>query len=404
MKKDPNFKVCKTKILKIAPHPNPVVERLLIATVYGFEVVIGKNSGYNVGQDVIYFPENSVLPAKIENYLFPIDAKIKLTKARIRACRIQKFVSQGMIAPFSEIATLCNLGEVASDTDLSDLLDVVKYYPPSFVANQPKEQKDQKVRNKPKTNHYFKEYNGCTNIKWEPHAFTEDNVVWISEKIHGSNWRAGYLPNEPTTFKGKLFKFLRLTSAYEFCYGSNTVQRQKKTKSPTWYGADIYAEMAHKYKIKEKLKDYPGYVLYGEIYGPGVQKGYHYGLEEGQRDLVIFDVLVQSKKDQNWLSRKNAEDFCAKLGLKFVPVLYEGPWNKEIAEGFVGGNSVFAPTQKVREGIVVKNDDILTLHRKKIKIINPEYTMKEANDETTDHQEIEGEVEVLDLNDDFYLI
>ena len=404
MKKDPNFKVCKTKILNIAPHPNPVVERLLIATVYGFEVVIGKNSGYYVGQDIIYFPVNSVLPAKIENYLFPIDAKIKLTKARIRACRIQKFVSQGMIAPFDEIAALYNLGKVASDTDLADLLDVVKYYPPSFVANQPKEQKDQKVRNKPKTNSYFKEYNGCTNIKWEPHAFTEDNVVWISEKIHGSNWRAGYLPNEPTTLWEKFKKLLRITSAYEFCYGSNTVQRQKKTKSPTWYGADIYAEMAHKYKIKEKLKEYPGYVLYGEIYGPGVQKGYHYGLEEGQRDLVIFDVLVQSKKDQTWLSRKNAEDFCAKLGLKFVPVLYEGPWNKEIAEGFVGGNSVFAPTQKVREGIVVKNDDILTLHRKKIKIINPEYTMKEANDETTDHQEIEGEVEVLDLNDDFYLI
>ena len=191
MKKDPNFKVCKTKILNIAPHPNPVVERLLIATVYGFEVVIGKNSGYYVGQDIIYFPVNSVLPAKIENYLFPIDAKIKLTKARIRACRIQKFVSQGMIAPFDEIAALYNLGKVASDTDLADLLDVVKYYPPSFVANQPKEQKDQKVRNKPKTNSYFKEYNGCTNIKWEPHAFTEDNVVWISEKIHGSNWRAG---------------------------------------------------------------------------------------------------------------------------------------------------------------------------------------------------------------------
>jgi len=391
--KDPNFKVCKTSILEITPHPNPTVLRLEIATVYGFQVVVGKGQ-YKVGDIVIYLPINSILPAKIENYLFPIDAKIKLTKARIRACRIQKFVSQGMIAPFDEIAKLCNLGYILQDVDIADELDVVKYYPPSFVANQPKDQNAPKVRNKPKTNQYFKEYNGCTNIKWEPHAFSEENIVWISEKIHGSNWRAGYLPNEPVTLWEKIKKFLHITSAYEFCYGSNTVQRQKRSKSPTWYGSDIYAQMCHRFDLKRKLKEFPGYVLYGEIYGPDIQKGYHYGLEEGQKGLVIFDVLFQTENDQKWLSLEEAQTFCDNLGLQFVPILYQGKWNKEIAESFVAGDSIFAPTQKVREGIVVKNDDLLTLNRKKIKIINPEYSMKEANDETTDHQEIEGEVDI----------
>ena len=423
MKKiDPNFKVCKTTILNIAPHPNPAVHSLLIATVYGFEVIIGKNSGYTLGQEVIYMPVNSVLPGLIENHLFPVDSKIKLTKSRIRACKIQKFVSQGMIAPWEEIRVLCGLSDFPLETDLQEELQVVKYYPPSFVRNEGVA-KEQKVRKKPLTNQYFKEYNGCVNIKWEPHAFTEDNIVWISEKIHGSNWRAGYLPYTVPLIPVPDFKLLtklrttkgffrsliptfdgiwenakhilHLTPQYEFCYGSNTVQRQKRTKSPTWYGADIYAEMCHRFDLKRKLKDYPGYVLYGEIYGPSVQKGYHYGLENEKKGLVIFDVMYQTSDKQVWLSLEEAHTFCDVLGLEFVPVLYQGKWNKEIAEKFVTGNSVFAPTQKVREGIVVKNDDLLTLNRKKIKIINPEYTMKEANDETTDHQEIEGEVDII---------
>lgn len=418
-KLDPNFKVCVTNILSINAHPNPSVNRLLIATVYGFEVVIGKDSGYHVGQKVVYFPVNSVLPGLIENHLFAPDAKIKLTKSRIRACRIQKFVSQGMIAPWEEIRTVCGLPDFPAETDLQEELQVVKYYPPAFVKASNGTAKEPKVRNKPLTNNYFKEYNGCVNIKWEPHAFTEENEVWISEKIHGSNWRAGYLPYSTPAIAVPYFKSfkgffrslkptfatlwenvkhgLRLTPKFEFCYGSNTVQRQKRTKSPTWYGADIYAEMCHRFDLKRKLKDYPGYVLYGEIYGPSVQKGYHYGLENDAKGLVIFDIMYQSKDKQVWLSLDEAQNFCENLGLDFVPILYTGKWNKEIAESFVAGNSVFAPTQKVREGIVVKNDDLLTLNRKKIKIINPEYTMKEANDETTDHQEIEGEVCIDDV-------
>lgn len=418
---DPNFKVPLTTVLAINPHTNPDVLRLELATVYGFQVVVGKGS-YKVGDTVIYMPVNSVLPGLIENHLFPVGSKIKLTKSRIRAARIQKFVSQGMIAPWEEIRTLCGLPDFPLETDLQEQLQVVKYYPPSLVQNKDGVAKEPKVRNKPLTNQFFKEYNGCVNIRWEPHAFTEDNDVWISEKIHGSNWRAGYLPYTVPSIPAPDFKsltklktvkgffrslkptfstlwentkhILHLTPQYEFCYGSNTVQRQKRSNSPTWYGADIYAEMCHRFDLKRKLKDFPGYVLYGEIYGPDVQKGYHYGLETGQKGLIIFDVMYQTKDKQVWLCLEEAQTFCDNLGLEFVPVLYQGKWNKEIAESFVAGNSVFAPTQKVREGIVVKNDDLLTLNRKKIKIINPEYTMKEANDETTDHQEIEGEVDL----------
>jgi len=423
---DSNFKVALTQIVDIAPHPNPVVERLEIATVYGFQVIVGKGT-YKVGQKVIYLPVNSILPRKLETFLFPPDSKITLDKSRIKACKIQQFVSQGMIAPWEEIKNLYKLEEFPLETDLQLQLNVVKYYPPvmgnSFntVSSKP----IPKIRNKPKNNIYFKEYNGCTNINWVPNAFTEEDIVWISEKIHGSSWRAAYLPNSgykisypnfklllhKKTIKNffssikqsfisvvdKFKEFFKLSSEFEFCYGSNTVQRQKKTESPTWYGEDIYAQMCKDYSIKEKLKDYPGYVLYGEIYGPNVQKGYHYGLKNGERKLIIFDVMYQTKTDQTWLSCEDAYEFCKKLELPFVPILYKGKWDKTLAINLAKGNSILCPTQKVIEGVVVKNDNVLNLNRRKIKIINPEYTMKEAKGETTDFTEIEGEVFIDDF-------
>lgn len=395
---DPNFKVPLTKILEINPHPNPKVHSLCIAKVYDFEVVISSKSGYTVGMDVVYFPINSVLPGNIESYLFPADSKIKLEKGRIKAIRIQKFVSQGMIVPWSEIKQFLNLELHEScyyEEDLQTYLNIVKYKPPvKHNTPQPSESKKPQSRNKTSENPYFKEYKGCVNIKWEPHAFSEFENVWISEKIHGSLARFGYLPPIKLTKETwhpkslwlkikKFFGYIPKQPNYEWCIGSNHVQRQNKLESPTWYKKDIYSEMADKYDLKNKLKDFPNYVIFSEIIGESVQKGYHYGLYFDERDMVVFDVMYQTETESRWLKLKEAQDFAAQLGLKFVPVLYEGSFNKELVISLATGDSIFCPEQKVIEGVVIKHADVTTLQRKKIKIINPEYLMKEASGETT---------------------
>lgn len=390
MNKDPNFKVPITTILNILPHPNPDVHSLVIAKIYDFDVIISNKSGYKVGERVVYFPVNSILPAKIENFIFPPDSKIKLEKSRVKAVRIQKFVSQGLIVKWEDIKTLLELPNFKNETDMQEILHVVKYYPPATIVsnNSPKQKKP---RNKPLENPYFKEYNGCTNIKWEPYAFEENDSVYITEKIHGSNWRAGYLPLQPRNLWQKIvYKIHRFFSGkekYEFCYGSNTVQRQHKRDSTTFYSKDVYMQMVEKYNLEAKLKEHPGIVLYGEIYGPTIQKGYHYGLKNTDIDLVIFDVMEQSKDDQRWFDLDSAKNFTEMLGLKFVPVLYEGKWNKDYAVAFATGNSVFCKEQKTIEGVVVKNANIVSLNRKKIKVINPDYLMKESTGETTDATE-----------------
>ena len=57
-------------------------------------------------------------------------------------------------------------------------------------------------------------------------------------------------------------------------------------------------------------------VLYGEGYGPGIQKGG--GLYRPDKSFILFDVLVGGKW---WLDREATNDVAQKLGITVVPYL-----------------------------------------------------------------------------------
>ncbi len=57
-------------------------------------------------------------------------------------------------------------------------------------------------------------------------------------------------------------------------------------------------------------------VLYGEGYGPGIQKGG--GLYRADKAFILFDVLIAG---QWWLSREAIDDIARKLGIETVPYL-----------------------------------------------------------------------------------
>jgi RNA ligase (TIGR02306 family) len=382
--KDSNFKVNLTTIREINPHPNPEVHSLCIAKIYDFDVIISSKSDYKVGDSVVYFPVNSVLPSIIENFMFPADSKVKLQKSRVKAIRIQKFVSQGLIAKWKDIKELYSLKELNLETDLQDKINVTKYHPPTYATITEHLNKKKSRKTKNCNNPLFNSYNGCVNIKWLPYALKDSDEVYITEKIHGTNFRCGWLPFKPHGIWEKIKQFFRLNPKNEFCYGSNNVQRQRRKQSPTWYKDDVYAEAVYKYSLKDIMKEHVGYILYGEIYGPTIQKGYSYGLDATQRNLAVFDIFDSSKNE--WLTLDAVKSFCKDHSLRYAPVLYEGKWDKDFAVSLASGNSKLCPQQKVIEGVVVKNKDITSTQRVKLKIINPDYLMKEADGETSDFQ------------------
>jgi ATP-dependent RNA circularization protein (DNA/RNA ligase family) len=57
-------------------------------------------------------------------------------------------------------------------------------------------------------------------------------------------------------------------------------------------------------------------VLYGEGYGPGIQKGG--GLYRADKAFILYDVLISG---QWWLNREAVDEIAGKLGIETVPYI-----------------------------------------------------------------------------------
>lgn len=57
---------------------------------------------------------------------------------------------------------------------------------------------------------------------------------------------------------------------------------------------------------------------------------------------------------QHWMDPDAVEAYALEREFKFAPVLYKGPYNKELAYSLTSGPSVFCRKELVREGIVIK--------------------------------------------------
>lgn len=93
-------------------------------------------------------------------------------------------------------------------------------------------------------------------------------------------------------------------------------------------------------------------VLFGEGFGPGVQKaGHAYG---GAKRFILFDVVVNG----HWLTWDNVVDVAQKLGIPHVPVLARGV-DLETAKSFVQSSELLPAGSEHIEGIVARTDPYL---------------------------------------------
>jgi RNA ligase (TIGR02306 family) len=299
----------------------------------------------------VYVPIDSILPKNLEDFLFPEDAKIKLNKSRVRQIRIRKIASQGMLISPEDIKQVFGFTPNRLEDDYRNILQITKFEPPA-----PKFQSSMGgggTRFKALENPLFHQYNGLDNIKWFPTLFKDGELVVMQEKIHGTNARAGKLPFTANTVWKKIMKLLRLAPAFEFCYGSNRVQLQNKKGYKGYYGEDVYGRVFQQIDVESKLKN--GETIFGEIYGAGIQKDYDYGCKEGEQKFILFDVKVLDYEGkQRWFSPDEVKAFAQERGFDVVPEVYRGPFSLALAKELTIGDSVLAPSQKIREGVVVK--------------------------------------------------
>lgn len=369
-----SFIVPYTIIKDILPHPN--ADRLSIAKIYDFDVVVAKDL-YKVGQKVIYCPIDSILPENIEKIVFPEGSKIKLNNSRVRQIKIRNFYSQGLIINPESLLGLVNFNYIKDEQDLSGVLNITKFEPPLPKFQQIPNKMGKQRKNLP--NELFHSYNGLTNIKFLPNLFDGKEVV-ITEKIHGSNSRFSILPRPTRTFMDKVKKLFGLLPRYEYLYGSNKVDITNSSNYVGYYGDDIYGKVFKRINAKEKVK--PNEIIYGELYGPKIQKNYEYGQKEVY--FILFDVKIYNEKENSfrWLNPEEVEEYAKERGFAFVPVLYKGIYNKELSIQLSQGPSVLDPNTKVKEGIVIKDRYNYTDengNKVAVKLINPEYLQNPDN-------------------------
>ncbi len=351
-------------------------DNIELAVVGGWNAIT-KKGAQTVGEHVVVATTDAVIPLNISD---AIGVTSYLRKGqRVRTVKLRGVYSECLIIPLdilppmkkqhaNGIGYYWEVGE-----DLMETLGIFKYEPPVKQV-QLSSGKTIRYRSNPNFGVYYK----FPNLKNVAGMFTEEDMVQISRKIHGTNARYGIVKKTKLSFMDKLKKFFRMADElidYEYVYGSHNVE--KGSDSQGFYSTDVWRTIADKYDIKSKLKKYAsdlhlinelgsGIVIYGEIYGAGIQKNYEYGLKDMK--FAGFDVVINGKYEDVLMSEWVFSDNV--LGLPVVETLHLGPWSQEKQDEFVFNNFIEG-TKVPHEGIVIKH---LSGDRHRVaKVINPSY-------------------------------
>lgn len=113
--------------------PIPGADRIEVATVRGWEVVVKKGE-HHVGQEVIYFEVDAALPVSDPRFAFLADRGVKTftdaaghlaTRHVLKTIRLRKVYSQGLVIPAADFPELAGADPASYD----GILGIVKWEP-----------------------------------------------------------------------------------------------------------------------------------------------------------------------------------------------------------------------------------------------------------------------------------
>jgi RNA ligase (TIGR02306 family) len=326
---------------------------------------ITKKGEYQVGDLVVIATTDAIIPQDLSDAMNVTNYLRK--GGRVRTVKLKGVYSECLIIPFEFGPIGAHLFQ---GDNMMDEMRIYKYEPP---VKQIQLASGRKIKYKDNPN--FHVYYKFPNLKNVEGMFTEEDKVQITRKIHGTNARYGIVKKTKLSLLDKIKKFFRLADEwidYEYVYGSHNVE--KGSDSQGFYSTDVWGEIDDRYSIKQQLWNYvkilgkdnmgSGVVIYGEIYGPGIQSNYDYGLKDIK--FAMFDVTHDGKYD----SPNGTYVTTACLGLEHVPELYMGNWSQEIQDKFTFNNFIEG-TKIPHEGIVIKHRS--GMRQKVAKVINPDY-------------------------------
>lgn len=373
----------KAEVVRLTIEEHPNADALELARVGDYVSIVQKGA-FKTGDLGVYIPEQAVL----EDWLIAtlgLEGRLAgKAKNRVKAIRLRGIFSQGLILPlhfeeaidadfnagtsrlvpmwvldFSHIEMGPMRVRVELGDDVTKWLSITKYEPiiPTHMNGQ--------VFN---ASGYTMKYD-IENIKGHPDVFNDDEIVVITEKLHGTWCCFGYHPDAETVIvssKGMSGKGLAFKLNEE-----NEHNLYVKT----------YRQFAESLQnVAVWFVGQPVYIL-GEIFGRGVQD-LHYGALQPQ--FRVFDIYVGNPGQGDYMPAGTMQKWVEEeLSLPSVPHLYTGPFDKNIIEELTNGKeTVSGDEANVREGIVIKplierrNDE---LGRVVLKSVSEDYLLRKGN-------------------------
>ena len=363
---NPNSVAFVAKIDSIVPIPG--ADNIEQAFIGGWSCIVRKGT-HSLGELVICATTDAMIPQTMADKM-GVTGYLR-SGIRVRTVKLRGVYSECLIIPAHYANGRMTMGnrDLKEGADMMETLGIFKYEP---AAKQIQLSSGRKVKYHENPN--FSIYHKFPNLKNVKGLFTPEDDVQITRKIHGTNARFGIAKKNKITLFDRIKKFFGNEWAYyEFVVGSHNVE--KGSDSQGFYDTNVWYKIADKYNIKEKLWRFvkftkpedigSGFIIYGEIYGAGIQKNYEYGLKD--IEFCVFDCQENGEYLETGTTYM-VTDFL--LDLPHVEVLYRGLWSQEIQDKFTFNNFIEG-TKIPHEGIVIKH--VSGDRRKVAKVINPDY-------------------------------
>lgn len=301
-------------------------DKIELATVDGWKVVVAKDVGHKVGDKVIYCEIDSFLPVRPEFEFLRKSSYKKMADGsegfRLRTIKLKGQISQGLILPISLIEYTNLNFEVGMDVTL--MLGINKYEPPipAELAGKVKGLFPSFI---PKTDE-----ERIQNLAADYENFkSSDMKFYVTEKLDGSS----------ATF------YIRYG---EFGICSRNLELLESDTNTFWRVAKLL-------DVENKMKSLNKNISFqGELVGEGIQGNPYKIIGQTVRFFNIYDIDNRKYLDfQDFISTL---DF---LGLNYVPVLSENFKLPETIDELIN----FADDKSQlnqnfdREGIVIRSYD-----------------------------------------------
>ena len=336
-----------TEIVSIEVRPHPNADRLEIARVGDFQSIVLKGQ-FQTGDRVAYIQEGSVVPEVVLAELGLVGKLAGPDRDRVRAMKLRGVLSQGICYPARP--------EWQEGQDVSEQLGITQYVPevPSHMSGEVYAGRTVKYDIEP--------------LKRYPQVLQQGEPVRVTEKIHGTFCCIGVLA-APDPVHGRL-------AVSSKGLGNKGLVFAPDADANTY---NLYLQVARALDAVARFgREQEDVFVVGEVYGPGVQD-MHYGRDEA--GFRVFDVRI----GERWLDHEEIMAFCEDHDVEHVPVLYTGPYDRQIIDELTTGEeSVSGERAHFREGVVVRplhERDDPTLGRVQLKAVSERYLLRKGGTE-----------------------